>query len=213
MTQLYIIRHGETYFEAADRVKGQLDIPLDPRGRRQAAAVAEYFRGARASVIYSATLVRARQTAQPIAEATGCLVLPTPLLNERHWGVWQGLTSAELRRERASGGMGPDHSAPLGERWHTLAERVRWFLELVARGRAGQTVIAVTHGGVIKDMVMPALGVRPTNRSAFAAETGTVSLLEHDGRLWRSVFLNADPTWAAGEHPPGGCVRHIRGRS
>jgi len=201
MTRLYIVRHGETYFEPADRMKGQLDIPLNLRGCRQAAALAEYFRGARVSAVYSATLARARQTAQPIAEATGCLVLPTPLLNERHWGIWQGLTSAEVKRERGSGRRGPDHSAPLGERWHTLAERVRWFLELVARGRPGETVIAVTHGGVIKDMVMPTLGVLPTNRSAFTAETGTVSLLEHDGRSWRPIFLNADPTWAARQHP------------
>jgi broad specificity phosphatase PhoE len=201
MTRLYVVRHGETYFEPVGRMKGQLDVPLNSRGRQQAAAMAEYFRGARVSAIYSATLVRARQTAQPIAQATGRAILATRLLDERRWGIWQGLTSAEVRRQRASGRMGPDHSAPLGEGWRLLADRVRCFLELVARGRAGETVIAVTHGGVIKDVVMPAIGVPPVNRSAFTADTGTVSLLEHDGYCWRPVFLNADPTWAARECP------------
>jgi broad specificity phosphatase PhoE len=196
MTRLYIVRHGETPWEAEDRLKGQLDVPLSARGRMQAEAAAEYLSDARPSVIYCATLLRARQTAEPIAEATGAPSLITPLLDERQWGLWQGLTSHEMARERAAGRMGAAHSAPLGEGWQSLAERVRWFLELVAYGRAGETAIAVTHGGVIKDMVLPTLGVPAANRSAFTAATGAVSLLEHDGARWRPVLLNAQPAHA-----------------
>ncbi len=203
MTRLYVVRHGETHWEPENRLKGQLDVSLTSRGRRQAQAAAEYLRGVSASVVYCATLTRARQTAEPIAAAVGCAPLATPLLDERHWGIWQGLTAEEARRERTAGRVWHDHSAPLGEGWRSLARRVEWFMELVARGRAGEALIAVTHGGVIKDMVLPAIGVSSANRTGAYADLGSVSLLEHDGRAWRPVFLNADPQQAAREWPVG----------
>ncbi len=203
MTRLYVVRHGETYWEPENRLKGQLDVSLSPRGREHAAALARYFRGLRVSAVYCATLTRARQTAEPISAAVGCAPLATPLLDERQWGLWQGLTAEEVRRERAAGRVWHDHSAPLGEGWRPLARRVGWFMELVARGRAGEILIAVTHGGVIKDMVLPAIGVSPANRTGAYADLGSVGLLEHDGREWRPVFLNADPQQAAREWPVG----------
>ena len=204
MTRLFIVRHGDTLWGDDDRLKGQLDVPLSALGRRQAAAAAAYLSRAGASVIYCSTLSRAQQTARPIADVLRCPLVTTPLLNERHWGIWQALTAEEVRRERVAGRGGPDHSAPLGEPWTHMAARVGWFMDLVARGRAEQTVIAVTHGGVVKNMVMPTIGVPERNRSAFTAATGSISLLQHAAHGWRPAFLNADPGWAAAHHPAAG---------
>jgi broad specificity phosphatase PhoE len=62
-------------------------------------------------------------------------------------------------------------------------------------------VVAVTHEGVIKNAVLPAIGVPVTNRAAFGAPVGSISLLEHDGIAWRPVFLACEPTRAAREYP------------
>ncbi|MBM3472746.1 MAG: histidine phosphatase family protein [Armatimonadetes bacterium] len=202
MTRLYLVRHGDTYFEADRRIKGQLDVPLCPHGRRQAAAVAEYFRGASAAVVYCSTLSRTREGARLIAAATGAPVVPTPLIDEGGWGRWQGLTADEIARERAAGRADPAKFGPLGEARDAFATRTAWFLDGVAIAWRGRTVIAVTHGGVLKNAVLPAIGLTVRDRSAFAAETGSISLLRHDGTHWRPVFLNCTPQRAAEQHPP-----------
>jgi probable phosphoglycerate mutase len=202
MTRLYLVRHGDTYFEADQRIKGQLDVPLCPDGRLQAAAVAEYFRGASAAVVYCSKLSRTRDGARLIAAVTGVPVVPTPLIDEGGWGLWQGLTADEIARERAAGRADPAKFGPLGEPRDAFAARVAWFLEGVATGWKGRTVIAVTHGGVLKNAVLPAIGLTVRDRSAFTAETGTISLLRHDGHDWRPVFLNCTPQRASEQHPP-----------
>jgi len=207
MSLLYLVRHGETYFEAQERMKGQLDVPLCPRGREQAAAVAEYFRGAAAEVVYCSTLRRAVEGARLIGEATGAPLVVTPLLDERGWGTWQGLTSREIARERATGRRAADGFGPLGEPAATFAKRVEWFLELVAVGWRDRVAVAVTHGGVLKNAVLPAIGLSVEDRSAFTAGTGTVSLLRHDTCDWRPVFLNCTPQHAAAQFPPPGRAR------
>jgi len=202
MTLLYLVRHGDTYFEADCRMKGQLDVPLAPPGREQAVAVASYFRGACAHAVYCSTLRRTRAGAQLVAEATGAPLIATPLLNERGWGLWQGLTSEDIARERAAGREGDHGFGPLGESLAAFEQRVASFMDLVARAHVGRTVIAVTHGGVLKNAVLPALGLTTQDRSAFTAETGTISLLEHDAIGWRPVFLNCPPKRAAAQYPP-----------
>jgi broad specificity phosphatase PhoE len=80
--------------------------------------------------------------------------------------------------------------------------RAQLFLDLVAHGYVGQNVVAVTHEGFIKNVVLPAIGVPTTNRSAFGAGMGTISLVSHDGAAWRAVFLACEPRQAARRHPP-----------
>lgn len=194
MTLLYLVRHGDTYFEPERRIKGRLDVPLSPHGWEQARAVAAYFRGMRADVVYCSTLRRTQEGARLIARAVGRpTIIATPLLDEASWGLWQGLTTREVMRERAAGGQPSGRYAPLGEGRESMALRVAAFLSTVAWGRSGQTVVAVTHGGVIKNAVLSAIGLPLSNRTAFTAETGTVSLLEYDGDRWAPVFLNSPP--------------------
>jgi len=193
MTLLYLVDR---------RMKGQLDVPLGPRGREQAAQVAAYFRGAQVHTVYCSTLRRTRAGAELVAETTRAPLIATPLLNERGWGLWQGLTSEDIARERAAGRAGEHGFGPLGESAEAFAQRVASFMELVAATQRGRTVIAVTHGGVLKNAVLPALGLTTQDRGAFTAETGTVSLLTHDGGRWRPVFLNCPPQRAAMQYPP-----------
>ena len=63
------VRHGETDWNVEQRMQGQIDIALNANGLAQAAAVGRYFFARRATVLYSSDLLRARQTAQPVADA------------------------------------------------------------------------------------------------------------------------------------------------
>ncbi len=202
MARLYLVRHGQTYFEPERRIKGQLDVRLTPKGRRQAQAAAAYLSAVRADAVYASTLYRTREGAGMIADSTGAPLLVSPLIDERHWGLWQGLTADQTADERATGRAGADGFGPLGEHADDFAVRARLFSELMAE-RRGQTVIAVTHGGILKNLVLPTLGLDLSDRSAFTQDTGAISLLAHDGGDWRPIFLNLTPARAAAEHPLG----------
>jgi probable phosphoglycerate mutase len=95
--RLCLVRHGETDWNAQKRIQGQIDIPLNARGRAQAAATAAGLAGQRFDAVYSSDLARAWQTAQPIAAALGLPLYAAPGLRERHYGRMQGLTAAEAR--------------------------------------------------------------------------------------------------------------------
>jgi len=192
MTRVYFVRHGQTYFEADRRLKGQLDVALDPTGRKQARAVANHLCGTRIDAVYASSLWRAREGADMIAKLTQAPLLVCPLIDERGWGQWQGLTDCEMAVEQAAGRVAVDGFGPLGEPAGEFAGRAQLFLDLMAE-RSGQTIVAVTHGGILKNVILPAIGRSTTDRGAYAQDTGAISLLEHDGGAWRPAFLNLRP--------------------
>lgn len=199
VTRLYLVRHGHTLWDDEQRLKGQADVALSPLGERQALAVAEYFRGADVSAIYASTLRRTQRMASLLA--AGRHVRFSALLDERNWGLWQGLTPDDIRRERAGREPNWSGAAPLGETLEASVTRTRLFLDYVAVGWPGCNVVAVTHEGTIKNAVLPTIGMPVTNRSAFSAAMGTISLLQHDGAAWRAVFLASEPARAARGFP------------
>jgi broad specificity phosphatase PhoE len=199
VTRLYLVRHGHTLWDDEQRLKGQVDVPLSSLGEAQSVAIGEYFRDAQIAAVYASTLYRTQRTATLLG--VGCHVRASPLLDERSFGLWQGMKPAEVRRERAGREPNWSAAAPLGETLEAFAARTRLFMESVAVGWAGCNVIAVTHEGVIKNALLPAIGAPVANRSAFSAPTGTISLLQHDGTAWRPVFLASDPARAARDYP------------
>ena len=96
MTRLIIWRHGNTDWNAGDRVQGQSDSPLNARGRDQAAAAAPLLAALRPDAIVSSDLSRAADTAGALAAVTGLPVSFDARLRERHFGIWQGLTLDEI---------------------------------------------------------------------------------------------------------------------
>lgn len=120
VTHICFVRHGETDWNVELRMQGQIDIALNARGQAQATAIGRHFEGRRADALYSSDLVRARQTAQPVAQSLGLSAVLLPELRERHFGRCEGLTFAEI--ERASPRMrgpsparDPDYVSPGGE--------------------------------------------------------------------------------------------------
>ena len=83
MTELVLIRHGETDWNAQRRIQGHLDIPLNHAGLAQAEAIGERFRGTDIDVLVSSDLGRAMQTAAPISEGSTLPVLSEARLRER----------------------------------------------------------------------------------------------------------------------------------
>lgn len=89
MQQIFLVRHGETQWNAERRLQGQSNSPLTEQGQQQAKRVGERVAAYGITHIISSDLGRAKQTAEIIAEFTGCPVSTDPRLRELNMGFWK----------------------------------------------------------------------------------------------------------------------------
>lgn len=155
-TEIIIVRHGETDWNALRKVQGQLDVDLNEVGRQQAAALAERLsKEHEVSAIYSSDLKRALNTAEMIATRCGGLeVIKDLALRERHMGDLQGLTFqdfANLNPKAYEAFKSTDLEVPGGgESRVQLYKRCTSSLQRIAKEHKGQQVVVVTHGAVME---------------------------------------------------------------
>ena len=151
MTRLIVWRHGNTDWNAVDRVQGQLDVALNDVGREQAANAAPLLAALRPDAIVASDLRRATDTAATLAALTGLPVRTDVRLRERYYGQWQGLTMTEVAErfpaEYARWRAGePDPGCEV-ESLDDLGKRVGDALQNVADAVPGGTIVVATHGG------------------------------------------------------------------
>jgi probable phosphoglycerate mutase len=128
-----------------------MDIPLNKTGRAQARLASIRLVAVCATALYSSDLLRAYETAQIIGQATGLQVVQKPGLREINFGVWQGLSSPQIRERApdvyAARRANPYDVAPAGaETWRYFC-RASELCDILAATEA-QRVIVVTHSGV-----------------------------------------------------------------
>jgi Fructose-2,6-bisphosphatase len=132
---LFLVRHGETYYNREDRIGGDSD--LTDKGLEQAHALAEHFATVRIPIIFTSNYKRTLQTATPIADRQDpCSIIALPEFNEIHAGVCEGMTYEEIRRQmpHVAKARGPNkyrYVYPEGEGYATMEERVHRGLKKV----------------------------------------------------------------------------------
>ena len=132
---LFLVRHGETWFNREDRIGGDSD--LTDKGLAQANALAEYFAHERIPIIFTSNHKRTLQTATPIAaKQEHCSIIALPEFNEIYAGVCDGMTYGEIsarRPEVAAGRMNNkyDYVYPGGESYAAMEERIHRGLQKV----------------------------------------------------------------------------------
>lgn len=191
-TRLCIVRHGETDWNAEQRIQGQIDIPLNAAGRAQAAAAAAGLAARPFAAVYSSDLARAWQTASLIAEPLGLCPQAVPGLRERHFGRMQGLTRAEARQRfpavhAAYAARDPGHDLDGGEPLAHFAARVARTLGELARAHAGRTLLVVAHGGVLDVAYRLAAGRDLSAPRDFPVPNAGLNWLEHRDAAWHLV--------------------------
>ncbi|SRR6266568_8251553 len=153
MTELLLVRHGETDWNAERRFQGHADPPLNETGRAQARAVADELADEGLDAVYSSDLARARETAEIIASHLDAEVRPLRELREIDVGEWQGLTWPEIEERFPEGvlnwhehGHGWEH----GETYDQLGKRIVAVLREIAGAHPGGRVLIVGHGGTVR---------------------------------------------------------------
>lgn len=188
-TEIILIRHGETAWNAESRIQGHLDIPLNEIGLAQAAALGSRFKAEAIDAIYSSDLRRADRTAAPIAASNGHRVLAEPRLRERHLGVLQGLTRDEAlsRLPEAWVVFKARRSESVLEGGEALGDFFRrvvaLLLELCER-HAGQRIVAVTHGGVLDAAYRHVVGMPLEIPRNFPVRNASINVLGCCAGLW-----------------------------
>jgi probable phosphoglycerate mutase len=188
-TTLFLVRHGETAWNAEGRIQGHLDIPLNETGLAQAAAVGRRLVNEGFDAIYSSDLVRAYRTASPVVANPDRDIIRDPRLRERHLGVLQGLTGEEALAKQPAAWKAfksRDPAALLegGESLGTFSRRITDFVRDVLQSHAGGRVLVVTHGGCLDAAYRHALGLPLSTPRDFPIYNASVNALTHNGGKW-----------------------------
>lgn len=188
MTELILIRHGQTAWNLGEVFRGRADVPLDETGRRQAELLTEYLDPRKLDVVYSSPLVRALETAEVVATRHRLAVEVSPGLTDIDFGEWQGLTHAEVRERYGDAYAAwrdrPDEAIiPAGESLAEVRERAMAVIGNLVSGAFGAAVI-VSHRVVLKLLVCAMLGLDNSYFWNFRLDTaGTTVFSHHDGRF------------------------------
>jgi probable phosphoglycerate mutase len=153
VTQLLLVRHGETDWNRDRRFQGHADQPLNDAGREQARALADELAGEQIDFIYTSDLVRARETANIVAARLGAEVVVRSELREIDVGDWEGLTWPEIEERHPEGARSWHEQGQgwaSGETYDELGERIIAALRRIAADHPDQSVLVVGHGGTVR---------------------------------------------------------------
>ena len=182
MGDLILLRHGETEWSRAGRHTGRTDVPLTPRGEAAAAALAPLLARRDIVAVFTSPAQRAARTAElaGLADAK-----PDPDLWEWDYGGYEGMTTAQIRRQRPGwylwrDGVTAGDAAHPGETVQQVGERVDRVLRRIRPLLADGDVALVAHGHMLRVLTARYLRLEPAAGRLFRLDTGTVSTLDSE---------------------------------
>ena len=189
--RLIVVRHGETDWTRDGRYAGAQDVPLNALGVRQCEAAASALAGTSPSAVYASPLERARTSAEIIAKPHRLPVAIEADLREMSFGEWEGClrTDVALRFPDLYGvwWRTPQLAClPGAEPLDDVTQRVHETLDTLRARHEGQQVILVTHGVVIRLLVLGALGLGPERLWSLEASPAGITELEFEAD-WATV--------------------------
>ena len=196
MTEILLIRHGETDWNAARRLQGHFDIALNAAGLRQAAALGTMLREEALDAVISSDLQRAAQTGLAVARPQGLTLRLDTGLRERCYGAFEGLMYGDIAHrypEAYAAWQAGDADAvfPPGER---AAESLRQFQQRsvasivrCAQQYPGQKIALVAHGGVLECAYRAARSLPLTARRDYPIPNASVNRFALDNGVLKLI--------------------------
>jgi len=191
-----LMRHGETPWNRQGRVMGRNPVEIDEHGRAQVAAAVDLVRALKPDLIVTSPLVRARQSAEIVAEAIGLPILEEPLIAEVKYGRWEGMsyhelvTDADYLSYREEPILSP---TPGGE---TIPEVQARGVEAISRTlqrNDGGRVLFVSHGDIIRTVLCHFIGMELRHFRRLRVDNAALSAVQVAGEFAEVKFLNLIP--------------------
>lgn len=196
MTQVILVRHGQTEWNRVERFRGRVDVPLNETGFKQAEAtgrrVAEKWKPV---AVYSSPLSRAVKTAEAIAKHFDLKVQIHPGLADIDYGDWQGLSPDEVR-ERWAEMLDKWYNAPQlavipnGETLTALRERAIKTVNELAERHAGETILLLGHTVINRVILLGVLGLENERFWRIKQEPCAINLFDVEDSDYTLVSLN-----------------------
>ncbi|WP_105735860.1 2,3-diphosphoglycerate-dependent phosphoglycerate mutase GpmB [Cronobacter dublinensis] len=189
MLQVYLVRHGETQWNAERRIQGQSDSPLTEKGEHQAMQVAQRAKALGITHIISSDLGRTRRTAEIIAQGCGCDVILDARLRELDMGILERrhldtLTDEEegWRRQLVNGT--PDGRIPQGESMQEVSYRMHGALNACLELPEGSRPLLVSHGMALGCLVSTILGLPAYAERRLRLRNCSISRVDYQESPW-----------------------------
>ncbi|ALB65532.1 2,3-diphosphoglycerate-dependent phosphoglycerate mutase GpmB [Cronobacter dublinensis] len=189
MLQVYLVRHGETQWNAERRIQGQSDSPLTEKGEHQAMQVAQRAKALGITHIISSDLGRTRRTAEIIARGCGCDVILDARLRELDMGILERrhldtLTDEEegWRRQLVNGT--PDGRIPQGESMQEVSDRMHGALNACLELPEGSRPLLVSHGMALGCLVSTILGLPAYAERRLRLRNCSISRVDYQESPW-----------------------------
>lgn len=189
MTQVFLVRHGETEWNVQRRIQGHSDSPLTQSGIDQAGQVAARLKNEGITHIIASDLGRTQQTAQLIADACGCDVISDPRLRELNMGILEKRQIHTLNVEEEGWRQSLLNGAkegriPQGESLTELESRMRAALESTRDLPEGSRALLVSHGIALGCLIGSVMGLAPYAERRLRLRNCSLSVLEYQESPW-----------------------------
>lgn len=189
MLQVYLVRHGETVWNAARRIQGQSDSPLTEKGELQAHQVGERVKSLGITHVIASDLRRTRRTAEIIADACGCTVTLDARLRELNMGCLEqrpldGLTEEEENWRKTLVDGTTAGRIPGGESMAEMAARMHEALNALLELPAGSRPLIVSHGMALGVLVSTILGLPAHAERRLRLRNCSISRVDHQQSAW-----------------------------
>lgn len=195
-TNIIFVRHGKTDFPL-DRIycDDKEDPPLNADGRAQANATADLLNAIPIDAVYCSTTARTRQTAAIIAEVKGLSVHERSQLQERRFGIWEGLYFHEIESQYADEYLqwkkNPARFQPQGgESMLDLQRRLDEVLAQIIGQHPGHTVVVVSHVGPIRVCISNALQMPIEMHRQLRIDYASISRIDYGSTKINLMYLN-----------------------
>lgn len=194
-TELILVRHGETKWNAEGRIQGKGDSPLTEKGILQAKAVGVRLQHEGFTALYASHLGRVLETAQHIADVTGHPIQIDERLQERSYGIFEGLTQAEASVHHGAiyqdykTNFSPDFAVPEAESMRQLLVRGQTVFQELAQRHAGERIAVVSHGSFLRSVLADMLGVPLGSQVGFRLANASLSEIAWEAGEWSVITL------------------------
>lgn len=194
MTRVYLVRHGQTEWNKRLTFRGRMDIPLNERGHREAAAITEALKDKNIGAIYTSPLRRSVETAQPAASFFRLEIVPVQAFIDINFGDWEGLGFDEVKKRYkdlyATWERRPDLVRfPNGENLDDVRDRSFSAFKDIVTENYGKSLLIIPHRVINKVLLCALLGLGNAHFWDIRQGTGCINVVEFsDDRFILSVM-------------------------
>ncbi len=195
MTQIILVRHGQTPWNKDKIFRGTFDIPHNEVGQEEARLAGEWLKAETIHAAYCSPLFRARDTAEAIASHHGLKVEDLPGIIDLNYGDWQGLPLAEVKVKYADlyrQWETAPHTVrfPNGETLEECRSRAWGAVEEVVKRHPGQTILLAAHRVVNKVLIAAFIGLDNSHFWRIGQDTTAINRFQKLGDTWHFLLIN-----------------------